>query len=72
MEDRYSFADSPIGIGHMMYTFARLKTAGYTVRRVTGTVILGSKGNVTIYGSLHTVIATPPPRPNREARGCNV
>ena len=71
-EDRYSFADSPSGIGHMMYTFAHLSKYGYTVRRETVPVLLGGSGKAKVYGVMHNLIAAPPMRPNRAERKCNV
>ena len=59
MEDRYTF-----GVMHLHIldeTREHLEARGYACR-VEETENHGTK--------LHTLVATPPMRPNREARGC--
>jgi hypothetical protein len=65
MEDRYSFPDSFAGLVHAWNTSVHLRRYGHSTRLVEVPITL-TKG---IPGVMHTVIATPPARPNRAERG---
>jgi hypothetical protein len=67
-KDRYTFADSETGLTMALYVILTQRRHGFKTRMVTKPVKL-TQG---IYGETHTVIATPPARPNRAARGCNI
>ena len=66
--DRFTFADSETGLTMALYVTLTRRRHGFKTRMVTKPVKL-TQG---IYGETHTVIATPPARPNRAARGCNI
>ena len=68
MEERYSFADSITGLEHAFDTSLNLRRHGHRTRLVTVPIML-TQG---VPGVMHTVISTPPTRPNRTERGCNL
>lgn len=67
MEDRYTFADSTTGLEHALEVTLVNRRYGYKTRLVTHTQTVGKETY-----TLHTVIATPPARPNRAERGCTL
>jgi hypothetical protein len=68
MEDRFSFADSFTGLEHAFSLSLSLRRHEYKTRLVEVPILL-TQG---VPGILHTVIATPPPRPTRAERGANL
>ena len=63
MEERHTFADSVTGLTVAFELTESLRRHGFKTRLET----TNFKGFV-----LHTVVATPAPRPNRKARGCEL
>jgi hypothetical protein len=61
--DRFTFADSVTGLEHALVVTLSLRRAGFKTRLVTST-LAGF--------TLHTVVSTPPKRPNRKARGAEL
>jgi hypothetical protein len=66
-EDRFTFADSFTGLEHAFFTTLVQRGFGARTRLATHTQTVGEKTFV-----LHTVVATPAPRPTRTERGCNL
>lgn len=62
MAEHYTFADSEQGLAHALHITLSLRAYGYHTRLVTR--------QLTRKTRIHTVIATPPTRPNRDNRGC--
>lgn len=67
LKDRFTFADSVTGLEHAFDTTLTMRRHGYRTRLETTTMNVGKLTFV-----LHTVVATPPPRPTRAERGCNL
>jgi hypothetical protein len=59
----YTFPDTVEGLEHALHTTLTLRSFGFHTRLATREI---SRFVV------HTVIATPAPRPNRAKRGCNL
>jgi len=61
--ERYSFPDSEAGLTQALHTTLTLRHFGFKTRLATREL-----SRFTV----HTVIATPAPRPNRRERGCEL
>ena len=64
MTDHFTFPDTEAGLTQALETTLTKRHFGFKTRLATRDF-----GHGTI---VHTVVATPPPRPNRAARGCNL
>jgi hypothetical protein len=64
----FSFADSTTGLAHAFELTLTLRRNGFATRLETTTQTVGSLPPFT----LHTVVATPPARPTRAERGCDL
>ncbi len=64
MVEHFTFADSVTGLTLALETALSLRRFGFRTRLATRD--FGHRFTV------HTVVATPPRRPNRADRGCNV
>jgi hypothetical protein len=67
-EERFHFADSETGLSHALHITRSLRAAGFRTRLSTAVIKLGT-GHT---GLLHTVHGTPPTKPTRVERGCNI
>jgi hypothetical protein len=65
-EDRFTFPDSFAGLEHALFTTLTQRRFGAKTRLVTHTQAVGKLPAFV----LHTVVATPAPRPTRAERGC--
>jgi len=68
MADHFTFADSVTGLETAFELTLALRRSGFRTRLVTTTQTCGKLPPFT----LHTVHATPPPRPTRRERGCGL
>jgi hypothetical protein len=62
MAEHYTFANNVAGLEHALHTTLRLRARGFRTRLAVR--------QLTRMTRVCTVIATPPPRPNRAERGC--
>lgn len=70
MTEHFTFSDShPSGLLHAFEHTLRLRRAGFKTRLATRRLFTFPNGAP---GLVYTVIARPPERPNRKARGCNL
>jgi hypothetical protein len=67
MPERYTFPHTLAGLRLALHLTQSLRTAGFTTVCTPGTTSVGKQTF-----NLLRLEATPAPRPNREARGCNL
>jgi hypothetical protein len=69
MTDHFTFADSTRGLLSALEHTLHLRRHGFRTRLATRRLFTFPTGEP---GFVHTVVATPPVRPNRQERGCNL
>jgi hypothetical protein len=69
MTDHFTFANSNAGLLHAFEIALSLRRFGFKTRLATRRLFTFPTGEA---GFVHTVVATPPTRPTRTERGCNL